>query len=47
LRVVEASTWLNDLNSRSMRSGGMPMPVSFTEKWSSYWHLLAQEGAGL
>ena len=29
-RVVEASTWLNDWNSRSIRSGGMPMPVSRT-----------------
>ena len=29
-RVVEASTWLNDVNSLSIRSGGMPMPVSRT-----------------
>ncbi len=32
LRVVLASTWLNDWNSRSSRSGGMPMPVSVTAK---------------
>ncbi len=30
LRVVEASTWLNGLNRRPMRSAGMPMPVSRT-----------------
>ena len=29
-RLVEASAWVNDRNSRSMRSGGMPMPVSRT-----------------
>ena len=34
LRVVEASTWLKDWNSRSIRSGGMPMPVSRTAKCS-------------
>jgi hypothetical protein len=33
-RVVDASTWENDLNSRSMPSGGMPMPVSLTAKLS-------------
>ena len=31
-RVVEASTWLKDLKSRSSLSAGMPMPVSRTEK---------------
>jgi hypothetical protein len=30
LRVVEESTWLKALNSRSILSGGMPMPVSWT-----------------
>ena len=30
LRVVDESTWLNALKSRSIRSGGMPMPVSCT-----------------
>ena len=30
LRVVEASTWLKAWNRRSIRSGGMPMPVSRT-----------------
>ena len=29
-RVVEASTWENDWNSRPTRSAGMPMPVSLT-----------------
>ena len=33
-RVVEASAWLKDLNRRAIRSAGMPMPVSRTEKWS-------------
>ena len=28
LRVVDESTWLKALKRRSMRSGGMPMPVS-------------------
>ena len=32
IRVVEASTWLKDLKRRSIRSGGMPMPVSRTAK---------------
>jgi len=31
-RVVELSTWLNDRNSRSCFSGGMPRPVSATVK---------------
>ena len=31
-RVVEASTWENERNRRSIRSAGMPMPVSRTEK---------------
>ena len=31
-RVVEASTWLNERNSRSSRSAGIPMPVSRTAK---------------
>ena len=30
-RVVDASTWLKERNSRSMRSLGIPMPVSRTE----------------
>ncbi len=30
LRVVEESTWLNALKSRSIASCGMPMPVSWT-----------------
>ena len=29
-RVVDASTWLNEVKSRSIRSGGIPMPVSRT-----------------
>ena len=29
-RAIDASAWLNDLNSRPSRSGGMPMPVSLT-----------------
>lgn len=29
-RVVEESSWLKEWNSRSMRSAGMPMPVSMT-----------------
>src|SRR4030095_14035112 len=35
-RVVEASIWLNDWNSRSSRSGAIPMPVSRTENARSY-----------
>ena len=31
-RVVEASTWLNDVKSRSIRSGGIPIPVSRTDE---------------
>ena len=27
-RVIEASTWLNDVKSLSIRSGGIPIPVS-------------------
>ena len=34
LRVVEASIWLKLLNSRSIRSRGMPIPESRTEKCS-------------
>ena len=34
-RLVDASTWLNDWNSRSMRSGGMPIPVSRTVRCST------------
>jgi hypothetical protein len=34
LRVVEASTWLKERNRRSMRSAGIPMPVSWMEKCS-------------
>ena len=30
--VVDASTWLNDWNSRSKRSAGIPQPVSRTTK---------------
>ena len=33
LRLVVASTWLNDSNSRSTRPGGMPIPVSRTVRW--------------
>jgi len=33
-RVVEGSTWLNDSNNRSIRSSGMPIPVSRTTKWT-------------
>ena len=36
LRVVEASTWVKDWNSRSDPSGAMPMPVSRTRS-SSRW----------
>ena len=35
-RVVDASTWLKDLNSRSIRSAGMPMPVSRTANVSRH-----------
>ncbi|KZC01189.1 hypothetical protein AU375_02547 [Methylobacterium radiotolerans] len=30
-RLIEPSTWLNRLNSRSCCAGAMPMPVSTTE----------------
>ena len=40
-RLVEESTWLKDLNSRSMRSLGMPIPVSLTANCISYVWLIA------
>ena len=35
-RVVDASTWLNDVKSLSIRSGAIPIPVSRTESSSRY-----------
>ena len=35
-RVVEASTWLNEVNSWSIRSGGIPIPVSRTASSTRY-----------
>jgi hypothetical protein len=32
-RLVDASPWLNDWNSRPARSGEIPMPVSRTVRW--------------
>jgi hypothetical protein len=34
-RLIDASVWLKDWKSRSMRSGGMPISVSRTEMCSS------------
>ncbi len=35
-RVVDASTWLKEVKSRSIRSGGIPIPVSRTQSSSRY-----------
>ena len=34
-RLVEASTCVNDWNRRSMRSGGIPIPVSRIATWNA------------